>query len=91
MSTIELTTKIRELKELQLLIEEAESEAEAIKDIIKAHMTAENTDTLTVDIFKVRWTTVTSNRFDSAEFKKKYVDLYNAYTRQSITRRFSVA
>lgn len=38
MSAIDLTTKIRQLRELQALIEEAEQEAEAIKDAIKAHM-----------------------------------------------------
>ncbi|MCL1829044.1 MAG: hypothetical protein FWG32_06065 [Oscillospiraceae bacterium] len=38
MSTIELTARIRELRELQALIEEANAEAENIKDVIKAHM-----------------------------------------------------
>lgn len=38
MSTSELTAKIREYRELQALISEAEQEAEAIKDAIKAHM-----------------------------------------------------
>ena len=37
MSTHELTAKVRELKELQQLIEEATAEAEAIKDELKAH------------------------------------------------------
>ena len=35
MSTTDLTTKIHELKSLQRLIEEAEAEAETIKDAIK--------------------------------------------------------
>ena len=34
----ELETKCRELRQLQALIEEAQAEAEAIKDAIKAHM-----------------------------------------------------
>ena len=38
MSTNELTEKIRTLRELQALIEEAQAEAEGIKDAIKAHM-----------------------------------------------------
>ena len=37
MSMNELTAKIRELRELQALIDEAQQEAEAIKDAIKAH------------------------------------------------------
>ena len=38
MSNHELESKIRELRQLLSLIEEAEAEAEAIKDAIKAHM-----------------------------------------------------
>ena len=38
MSSYELESRIRELRQLQSLIEEAQAEAEAIKDTIKAHM-----------------------------------------------------
>lgn len=38
MSNNELTAKIHELRELQALIEEAEQEADTIRDAIKAHM-----------------------------------------------------
>ncbi len=38
MSTHEIESKIRELRQLQSLIEEAQAEAEAIKDTIKAQM-----------------------------------------------------
>ena len=36
MSTTELEMKIRELRQLQQLIEEAQTEAEGIRDVIKA-------------------------------------------------------
>lgn len=38
MSTTELESKCRELRQLQALITEAEEEAESIKDAIKAFM-----------------------------------------------------
>lgn len=44
MSTTELSSKVKELKELQQLIEEATVEAEALKDQIKAEMTARSVD-----------------------------------------------
>ena len=91
MSTMELTGKIRELKELQMLIDEAEAEAEAIKDAIKAEMTARDTEEMTIDVFKVRWATVSSNRFDSKAFKATHAELYKQYTKASTTRRLSVA
>lgn len=43
MSKNEIATKIRTLKELQALIDEAEQEAEAIKDELKAYMTERDT------------------------------------------------
>ena len=91
MSTNELAKKIRELKELQALIDEAQAEVEAIKDEVKALMTAEGTDELTVDVYKVRYTVVKSNRFDTSAFKKTHADLYSQYTKETETRRFSVA
>ena len=91
MSTIELTAKVRGLKALQLLIEEAQAEAETIKDAIKAEMTAREVDEMQVDVFKIRWREVTTNRFDTTAFKTKYSDLYNQFTTPTTTRRFSVA
>lgn len=91
MGTHELTSKIRELKELQALIDEAQAEAEALKDELKAYMTATGTEEIKVDVFKVRYTTVKSNRFDTAAFKKTHGDLYTQYTKETETRRFSVA
>lgn len=91
MSTNEMTSKVRELKELQQLIDEATAEAEEIKDQIKAEMTARNTDEMTVDVFKVRWTPVTSKRFDSKAFQKDHADTYGLYLKESTTRRFCVA
>lgn len=38
MSTNELEAKVRELRQLQSLVEEAQAEAEGIRDAIKAHM-----------------------------------------------------
>lgn len=91
MSTNELTKKIRELKELQALIEQAQAEAETIKDELKALMIETGTDEMNVDVFKIRYSIVKGSRFDTAAFKKTHADLYAQYTRQTETRRFTVA
>lgn len=91
MSQNEIATKVAQIKELALLIEEAEAEAEALKDEIKAHMTAQNTEEITAGVFKVRYTTVKSNRFDTTAFRKTHADLYEQYTRTTESRRFSIA
>lgn len=89
MSTIELTGKIKELRELQSLIEEAQAEAEAIRDTIKAHMG--DSEELRAGEYKITWKPVTSARFDSTAFKATHRDLYEQYTKQQTTRRFCIA
>ena len=65
MSTNELASKVRELKELKAMAEELAAEIAAIEDVLKAEMTAQGTDEMTVDIFKIRWKPVISSRLDS--------------------------
>ena len=91
MTTIEMTNKVKTIKELEALIAEAQQEAEAIKDEIKAEMTAQGVDEIAVDIFKVRYKVVTSSRFDSKSFKSKYADLFNEYSKTTESRRFSIS
>lgn len=91
MSTNELTSKVRELKELKTMADELAAEITSIEDIIKGEMTARNIEEMQIDIFKIRWSKCTSNRFDSTSFKKAMPELYNQFTKQSEYRRFTVA
>lgn len=91
MSTIELTTKVRELKELKAMAAELAAEMAVIEEAIKAEMTARDTEEMQVDVYKVRWTKVKSNRFDSTAFKKAMPELHAQFTKQIESRRFSIA
>lgn len=91
MSTKDITAKVRSLKELEALIAEAQAEAESIKDELKAEMINRNTEEMTVDVFKIRYKTVKSNRFDTNAFKSTHKELYNQYIKQTESRRFTVA
>lgn len=91
MSTHELTAKVRKLKELKTFAEEVAAEITAIEDELKAEMTAKNVEEMTVDVFKLRYKAVTSNRFDSNAFKATHAELYAQYTKPTTYRRFSVA
>ena len=87
----ELTAKIKELKELEKLIKEAEAEVEALKDEIKEVMSKQNLEEMKVGTYIVRWTSVLSNRFDSSGFKSVMPELYKQWTKQVSSRRFSIA
>ena len=91
MSMNELTVKVKELKELKAYAEQIADEIAALEDTIKAEMTARDTEEMTVDVFKIRWSKVTSKRFDTAAFKKTHADLYEQYSKQTESRRFSIA
>jgi predicted phage-related endonuclease len=91
MSTVEIESKIKELKELEELIEEAQVEAEALKDAIKEEMMKQGKEEMEVGKHIVRWTSVLSNRFDSTAFKKVMPEVYKAYTKQVASRRFSIS
>jgi len=85
-----ITQKAREMKELQRLAEDLQSEIVALQDDIKATMTAQGVDEMTAGEYKIRWSTVVNKRFDTTAFKTRYQDLYNQYIKESITKRFSV-
>ncbi len=91
MSINEMENKIRALNEWEEVIREAQAEAEAIKDAIKAEMLAQDTEELEAGAFIVRWTSVLTNRFDSTAFKKEHNDLYKQFTKQIASKRFSIA
>ena len=91
MSKNELISKIEALNEWEALMEEAKEQAEAIRDSIKQEMLNRNTDEMEVGQYIVRWTSVLTQRFDSTSFKKAMPDVYKAFTKQTASRRFSIA
>ncbi|MGN0706935.1 MAG: hypothetical protein ACI4JC_02935 [Faecalibacterium sp.] len=91
MSVNEITSKIEELKSLEELIDEAKTEAEALRDEIKQEMLKRDTEELQAGQYIVRWTSVLSQRFDTTAFKKVMQDVYKAYTKQISSRRFTIA
>ena len=91
MSINEIESKVRELRQLQALIEEAEQEAEAIKDQIKSQLTAQGVDELRAGEYKVTWKAVTASRLDSKALKAALPEVAQAFTKTTTTRRFCVA
>lgn len=88
MSTNELTAKIKELRELQALIDEAQTEAEAIKDAIKAHMG--DSEELRAGEYRVTWKSVTAARLDAKALKAALPEVAARFTRETTSRRFVV-
>ena len=91
MSNYEITGKIEALKEWEALLAEATAEVESIKDDIKREMEKRGVEELEAGQYIARFTTVLSNRFDSTAFKREHAEMYKMYTKQTTSRRFSIA
>ena len=89
MNPREIESKVRELRQLQALIDEAQAEAEAIKDTIKAAMG--DSEALRVGEYSITWKPVTTARLDTSALKKALPDVAAAFTKEVTTRRFCVA
>ena len=89
MSINEMEAKARELRQLQSLIEEAQAEAEALKDAIKAAMG--DSESIQAGEYKITWKPVKSSRIDTAALKKALPDVAERFTKETTVRRFVVA
>ena len=89
MSINEMESKIRELRQLQALIEEAQTEAEAIKDAIKAAMG--DSEAIVAGEYRITWKPVTSTRLDASALRKALPDVAARFTKETTVRRFCVA
>ena len=91
MSKMELLAKIELLNKYEAMMEELKTEADRVRDSIKAEMEAREVEELIAGHYIVRYTPVLSKRFDSTSFKKVLPDLYKAYTKQVASRRFTIS
>ena len=91
MSTTEISTKIQALKEMEALAAEAAAEIESLKDEIKKEMERRGVEELEAGQYIARFTTVLSNRFNATAFKREHGEMYQQYTKQTTSRRFSIS
>lgn len=86
-----LENRIKKLKELEEQQKALEQEIGSLKEEIKKDLEAKGTEELQVGIFIIRFTSVLSSRFDTKRFKEQYGDLYNQFTKQTASRRFTIS
>lgn len=91
MSKMELLAKIELLNKYEAMMEEMKTQADAIRNAIKAEMDARELEELIAGQYIIRYTSVLSQRFDSTAFKRVCPELYKAYTKQVSSRRFTIS
>ena len=91
MTVAEISGKVKEIRELRRLIEDAQAVVDSLQDEIKAEMTAQETDILTGDTWKITWKTITSKRIDTTALKKALPDIAEQFSKISTSKRFTLA
>lgn len=76
-----IESKLEELKELK-----DEKEAEIKKLLDEAGI-----EELQVGAYTVRFSNIVRNNFNTSAFKKKYLELYNAFIKQTNYRKFTIS
>ena len=84
MSMNEIEIKVKELRQLQALIEEATAEAETIKAVMG------DSEELRAGEYKVTRKAVTASRLDSKALRAALPDVVERFTKITTTRRFCV-
>ena len=80
--------KINELKAIENRIKALKAEADALKKEMQDEMG--NEEHMQVGGYTVNYTIVISTTLDSTKLKKELPDLWQKYSKEGITRRFSI-
>ncbi len=83
-----IITKVSDLMDLKKMIEELQTEAEALTDEIKAYMGTE--ETMMAGTWKVTYKETVSRRMDTTALKKVLGDALEGYYKTVVTRPFKV-
>lgn len=87
----QLDNRVKKIQLTEKQIQDLQEYVDALKTEIKAEMTERSADEIRTDNFIIRWKKVITNRLDSKSLKKDFPDIYKAFTKQSETKRFTIA
>ncbi len=88
--TSNLEDEIKEIKVLEAKINELDELKKQKEAILKSVLTEAGVEEMKIGAFTVRFTNIVRNNFNTTAFKKKYLELYNAFIKQSNYRKFSI-
>ena len=88
--TSNLEEEIRDIRALDAKINELEELKKEKESLVKKVLDKAGVEELKVGAFTIRFTNVVRNNFNTTAFKKKYLELYNAFIKQSTYRKFSI-
>ena len=91
MTNKQIDNRVMKLQAIEAKQKELEDQAEAIRAEIKADLESKGEDEHNTGNFIIRWKEIVSRRLDSKALKAALPDVFTAYTRESVSRRFTIA
>lgn len=88
--TANLENEIKDIRALEAKINELDELKKEKEALIKSVLDTAGVEEMMIGPFQVRFQTIVKNSFSTALFKKKYLELYNAFIKQSTYRKFTI-
>lgn len=85
-----LEAEIKDIRALEAKISELDELKKEKEALIKSVLDTAGVEEMKIGAFTVRFTNIVRNNFNASAFKKKYLELYNAFIKQSNYRKFSI-
>ena len=89
--TANLENEIKDIRALEAKINELDELKKEKEALIKSVLDTAGVEEMKIGAFTVRFTNIVRNNFNTTAFKKKYLELYNAFIKQSNYRKFTIA
>lgn len=83
-----ITAKVKEYTDMKKMMNELQDLIDALEADIKAAMG--DSEEMSVEGIKIKWTHYTTSRFDSKTFKAEHKAMYEQYVKAVPARRFQV-
>lgn len=91
MTNKQIDNRVKRLHEIEAQQQTLEAQAEAIRNELKAELENNGEDEHNTGNFIIRWKEIISRRLDSKALKAALPEIFAEYSRESTSRRFTVA
>ena len=91
MTNKQLDNRVKKLQSIEAQMKELEAQADELRAALRADLEAKGEDEHDTGSFIIRWKEIISLRLDSKALKAALPDVFAAYSRESISRRLTIA
>lgn len=91
MTERQIENRVRKLKEIESQRKALEEQEKALKTEIKKDMESKGLEEMKTKNFVIRWKEIISNSLDSKALRTSFPDICEQFTKQSASKRFTIA